>query len=352
MMTTKPQLWLVNFKEKKGEETMITLKDIVELPSGRIFICETIDSKGDPYIVECTEMQDVTGKENPQVLVTDDVDLIRANLVPHEQKWLMTVSTQFGCGYQCRFCDVPLLPFRGNLSAEQIIEQIDLIIRESPHVRKTQKAKIGFARMGEPALNWSNVLKAIHYLKNHRWGDFRFLPCYNSIVPDTIIDGVGPFEILKEVLRVKEEIFDGFLHFQLSINSTNEDERRWLFHGAKVVSLDRLIEFFDKQTITNRTITLNFICGEGWELKPDKLKGLDPEKFVVKLIPLNKTTRGHRDGLKTFANYRNFDLLKQKGDEIRNLGLNVVVDTIAKCEEAGLCCGQLAHIYMKNTKDK
>lgn len=329
---------------------MITLKDIVELPSGRIFICETTDAKGNPYIVECTEMQDVTGKENPEVLITDDVELIRANLVPHEQKWLMTVSTQLGCGYQCRFCDVPLLPFRGNLSAEQIVEQIDLIIRESPHVQKTQKAKIGFARMGEPALNWRNVLEAIRYLKNHRWGDFRFLPCYNSIVPDTAIRGAGPFEVLEEVLRVKEETFGGFLHLQLSINSTNEEERHWLFHGAKVVSLARLVEFFDRCTITDRTITLNFICGDGWELDPEKLKGLNPAKFAIKLIPLNKTTRGDRDGLKAFANYRNFDLLKQKGDEIRALGLNVVVDTIAKCEEAGLCCGQLAHIYMEKYK--
>ena len=331
---------------------MITLKDTLELPSGRIFICETTDEHGKAYIVECTEMQDVTGKEHPEVLITDDLDLIRANLVPHSQKWLMTVSTQLGCGYKCRFCDVPLLPFRGNLSTGQIIEQIDLVIKESPHVKSSNKVKIGFARMGEPALNWQNVLAAISALKSHHWGDFSFLPCYNSIVPDVPITGAGPFEVLSEVLRVKKETFNGFLHLQLSINSTSEEERRWLFHGAKVVSLDNLVDFFNRQDINDRTITLNFICGDGWELDPEKLKGLDPTKFAIKLIPLNKTTRGDGDGLKPFANYRNFDLLKQRGDEIRSLGLNVVVDTIAKCEEAGLCCGQLAHIYMDKYKEK
>lgn len=329
----------------------IELKDIIELPSGRVFICQAYDNDSDPYIIECTEMQDVTGKEHPEVLVTEDIELIRQNLVPNEDKWLMTVSIQKGCGYECLFCDVPRLPFKGNLSKEQILEQIDLIIQNSPHVKKTKKAKIGFARMGEPALNWRNVLGAIEHLKNHQWGDFRFLPCYNSIVPNIVVDGAGPFDILEEVLRIKEKVFDGFLHLQLSINSTDENKRRWLFNGAKVVPLTDLVEFFDCHKITNRTITLNFICGEGWEIDREKLRGLDPEKFTIKLIPLNKTTRGDIVGLKTFANYNNFDLLQQKGDEIRALGLNVVVDTIAKCEEAGLCCGQLAHIYMEKYKN-
>jgi len=292
-------------------------------------------------------MQNVTGKEHPEALVTDDAELIRENLVPCK----LNVSTQLGCAYQCRFCDVPLLPFRGNLSAKQIIEQIDLIIRASPHVQKTQKAKIGFARMGEPALNWRNVLEVISYLKNknYRWDNFRFLPCYSSIVPDRIIDGAGPFEVLEKVLQVKEETFNGLLQLHLSINSTNEKERRWLFHGAKVVSLARLVEFFDSYTVTDQTIILNFLCGDGWELDPEKLKGLNPAKFAIKLIPLNKTTRGDRYGLKTFANYRNFALLEleQKGNEIRDLGFNVVVDTIAWCGEAELCCGQPAHTYIE-----
>jgi adenine C2-methylase RlmN of 23S rRNA A2503 and tRNA A37 len=326
---------------------MITLEDIVNLPSGRIFICKTQDPSGKPYIIESTEMQDVLGKENPEVLTTDNIELIKKNLVPYEVKWLMTVSTQLGCGYACKFCDVPLIPFRGNLSMDLIMSQIRLIFEQSPNVKRSDKVKIGFARMGEPALNWINVLGAIKQLKGHDFGDFRFLPCYNSIVPDRLIHDASPFDILSEVLKIKEVVFEGFLHIQLSVNSTDEDQRTWLFGGAKVIPLRQLIDFFDSKKITDRTITLNFICGDGWQLDIDKLKGLDPLKFAIKLIPLNETTRGNKYELKPYANYRNFDLLKKRGDEIRNIGLNVVADTIAKCEEAGLCCGQLAHIYMK-----
>lgn len=324
------------------------LLDTVRLPSGRIFICETQDKEGKPYIVECTEMQDVFhSKDDESALNSTDISVIRKHLVPHSRKWLLTVSTQLGCGYKCRFCDVPLIPFRGNLSFEQIIEQIDLIMKQSPHVKSSNKAKIGFARMGEPALNWVNVLEAIKYLKSHQWGDFKFLPCYNSIVPNKVIHGAGPFEILQEVLKIKESIFNGFLHLQLSINSTDEDTRKELFGGADVVPWKKIVEFLDNQNITDRTVTLNFICGEGWEVDVDKLKDLNPKKFAIKLIPLNRTSRGDQYGLRTEANYRNFDLLREKGEKIRKIGLNVVVDTIARCEEAGLCCGQLAYIHMQ-----
>lgn len=47
----------------------------------------------------------------------------------------------------------------------------------------------------------------------------------------------------------------------------------------------------------NRLITLNFICGAGWELNPDKLYGLDPSVFCVKITPLNTTTATKEHGL-------------------------------------------------------
>lgn len=73
--------------------------------------------------------------------------------------------------------------------------------------------------------------------------------------------------------------------------------------------------------------------------------GLTPDKFTVKLIPLNRTNNGENNDLETFANYDNYNDLKIMADEFKNCGIPVVFDAIAKCEEAGLCCGQLAHIH-------
>jgi predicted kinase len=84
---------------------------------------------------------------------------------------------------------------------------------------------------------------------------------------------------------------------------------------------------------------------KGVEVDVQKLlkMGLNPDKFTVKLIPLNKTENSEKNGLETFANYENYQDLQTLAESFRSAGIPVVFDAIAKCEEAGLCCGQLAH---------
>jgi adenine C2-methylase RlmN of 23S rRNA A2503 and tRNA A37 len=99
--------------------------------------------------------------------------------------------------------------------------------------------------------------------------------------------------------------------------------------------------------ITNRTVTLNFIVMNGVEVSVAKLKkmGLNGDKFTVKLIPLNKTNNSESNELKAYANYSNYDKLVDLTRSFEQEGIPVVMDAIAKCEEAGLCCGQLVQIY-------
>ena len=100
--------------------------------------------------------------------------------------------------------------------------------------------------------------------------------------------------------------------------------------------------------ISNRSVTLNFIVMKGVEVDIIKLKkmGLSKEKFIVKLIPLNKTNNSEQNDLKTVANYSNYYKLLDLKSRFEKEGIPVVVDAIAKCEEAGLCCGQLAQIFL------
>lgn len=86
---------------------------------------------------------------------------------------------------------------------------------------------------------------------------------------------------------------------------------------------------------------------EGIEVDVIKLKkmGLNRDKFTVKLIPLNKTINSEENQLVTFANYDNYERLLALKGLFEREDIPVVVDAIAKCEEAGLCCGQLAQIF-------
>lgn len=316
------------------------IKNVCYLPSGRVFIVDC-----DGYLIECTEMRDVAiqGKIHSEVRTSLDPHVIWKHLVPYEDKWLLTVSTQKGCTHKCKFCDVAGLPFKGNLTQQEIEDQVVLLLNNTSYASKSNKVKIGFARMGEPAHNLKNVLAAmvnLPHISESLGKDFKWLPCFNSILP------ISQQQTIDEVVEVKEKWFGGRLHFQISCNSTDEVIRENLFQ-SKVQPLDEIISRINKMNITTRTITLNFIVMDGVEVDIQKLKkmGLNAEKFVVKLIPLNNTNNAQNNNLQTYANYSNYDKLVDLENEFKKEGIPVVSDAIAKCEEAGLCCGQLAQIF-------
>jgi 23S rRNA (adenine2503-C2)-methyltransferase len=339
----------------------LQFKDAFYLPSGRIFLLETDDG----YPIECTEMRDVMvdSKQHNEVRNSVDPKVIWQHLRPYDEKWLLTVSTQKGCPHDCQFCDVAPLPFKGNLTTNEILAQIAFLIRTTPYAKGSSKVKIGFARMGEPAHNIHNVLAAMtEILPPHEpqrdielvdgripFSAFQWLPCFNSILPRKTIEGLSGEDILNRVIEFKETAARGKLHLQISCNSTDENKRKELFGGANVLTLPEIVSIVNKHNITNRTVTLNFIVMKGVEVDVKKLikMGLSPDKFTVKLIPLNKTDNSQNNNLETFANYENYDDLKKLADEFKQQGIPVVFDAIAKCEEAGLCCGQLAHIKAK-----
>lgn len=324
------------------------IQDVCYLPSGRIFLTQTND-----YLLECTEMRDVSvdGKEHHEVRNSLDPHIIWKHLKDYKEKWLLTVSTQKGCVHNCHFCDVANLPFKGNLTTKEIEDQIRLLLECTPYVKESKKVKIGFARMGEPAHNLDNVLSVIQNLNNISESmdrNFNWLPCFNSILPKKTINGTSGYDVIDRVLETKNKHFNGHLHFQISVNSTDERTRHQLFKTENVLSIEQIVQHINQHDIQDRTVTLNFIVMDEIEVDVNKLVdlGLNGDKFAVKLIPLNKTNNSENHGLQTYANYQNYEKLIKLGEQFRNWGIPTVVDAIAKCEEAGLCCGQLAQIFL------
>lgn len=335
------------------ETQNLLYKNAFYLPSGRVFLLETKER----YPIECTEMRDVSvqGKEHYEVRNTQDPHIIWNHLKPYEEKWLLTVSTQKGCTHSCHFCDVSELPFKGNLSQDEIEDQVRFLLEATPYVTQSDKVKIGFARMGEPAHNLENVLGAMQNLpriSGEMGRDYKWLPCFNTIAPYRTAEGKTGFDVLDEVIDLKEKEYDGRLHLQLSCNSTDEQQRRKLFGGARVLSIEELVKHINGRELHNRTATLNFIVMKGIPVDVDYLMGLglNPDKFSVKLIPLNRTVKSQEEGLETFANYENYEDLQRLGEEFGRHGIPIVIDAIAKCEEAGLCCGQLAHVFVGKSR--
>jgi len=338
-------------------ETAITPIRSFYLPSGRVIVSRTNDGS----LIESTEMRDVSvqGKEHEEVRNSLDPEVIWKHLVPTEEKWLLTVSTQKGCSYKCRFCDVSRLKFNGNLTKNEIVEQIVMLVESTPELKTvgTKKAKIGFARMGEPKHNLQNVLETMRLLPVMSWLNnwpIEWLPCFNTIVPTKIVYDdkvIDWYDALMKVLDVKD-YFDGNLHLQISCNSTDENKRKWLFGGADVAPLEDIIGAFKFKEIKGRTITLNFIAMKHVEVSVEKLLnfGLTPDKFAVKLISMNRTNASTENDLETEFDYQHIERMEKLKEEFKRVGVPVVVDATAKCEGAGLCCGQTIETFWPKEK--
>jgi 23S rRNA (adenine2503-C2)-methyltransferase len=307
-----------------------------ELPSGNVYVSY---NKEKNFYIETTSMQDVDTKNKSQeILTTLNKDIIKKHLVPIKDKWLIAISTQFGCPQKCKFCLVPTLPFKGNLTRDDMWEQLEFVFSQHPEVTECDKVKVGFARMGEPQYNWKNILQVMRDMKTYREG-FRFLPCYNTILPKVNVFGKSPVEVLSEEVMSVKEYLDGFLHIQISTNSTNEEQRKELFGGADVVTIEEMKKEFNDIPNNNRLITLNFICGSEWELDPNKLEGLNPSVFCVKLTPLNVNPATEKNNLEDAIKW-NWDNMFKIKERLSAFGLKTIIDVAAMCE-LDLCCGNL-----------
>lgn len=92
---------------------------------------------------------------------TSDNHLIEGVLIPTEARKTACVSSQIGCSLSCKFCATGYMERRRNLNYDEIYDQVVLINQQSEAAYQKKLSNIVFMGMGEPLLNYKNVLKAI-----------------------------------------------------------------------------------------------------------------------------------------------------------------------------------------------
>ena len=90
-----------------------------------------------------------------------DKHLIEGVLIPTEDRATACVSSQVGCSLTCSFCATGFLKRERNLTAAEIYDQVVLINQQANESIGRNLSNIVFMGMGEPLLNYSNVLTAI-----------------------------------------------------------------------------------------------------------------------------------------------------------------------------------------------
>ena len=87
--------------------------------------------------------------------------VVESVLIPTATRSTACVSSQVGCSLDCKFCATSRLKRMRNLNPDEIFDQVVAIDRESKLYFDRPLSNIVFMGMGEPLMNYKNVLKAI-----------------------------------------------------------------------------------------------------------------------------------------------------------------------------------------------
>ncbi|MEG2100882.1 23S rRNA (adenine(2503)-C(2))-methyltransferase RlmN [Flavobacterium sp. FlaQc-28] len=87
--------------------------------------------------------------------------VVESVLIPTETRTTACVSSQVGCSLDCNFCATARLKRMRNLEPGEIYDQIMAIDKESRLYHNHPLSNIVFMGMGEPLMNYNNVIKAI-----------------------------------------------------------------------------------------------------------------------------------------------------------------------------------------------
>ena len=92
---------------------------------------------------------------------TADGHFVEGVLIPTDERKTACVSSQIGCSLSCKFCATGYMDRKRNLDFDEIYDEVVLINQQSEKVFEKKLSNIVFMGMGEPLLNYRNVLKAI-----------------------------------------------------------------------------------------------------------------------------------------------------------------------------------------------
>ncbi len=260
-----------------------------------------------------------------------------------EDKWVVIISTLYGCPVDCSFCDAGG-NYAGKLTPEEMFFQIDHAISHKFNGGKigTKKFKIQFSRMGEPSFN-PGVLDALDELSS-RYAVPELIPSLSTVAPL----GTDPF--FERLFRIKKQHFRHEFQLQFSLHSTDTSQRDRLI-PVKKHDLSRIAaygkEFYDPG---GRKITLNFALTEDTIIDEKVLgKHFHPDIFLIKITPMNPTFKASENKLKSVLTKGNED--HPVIDRIRDAGYEVIV-SIGEWEEntIGSNCGQYVETYLKECR--
>ena len=279
----------------------------------------------------------------------DDVEKVRNGTIePLSEKWVVTMSTQYGCPMRCAFCDCPKIEFWGNASFDDLRGQLYNALACFPDERYAGRLNVHFARMGEPTLNASNVMNFTQWMASHKL-DVKhdtgvsidvLHPVLTTMCPNAL-DLSELMAVLDQWCLVKNVTYAGCAGLQLSINSTSDEQRHEMFGGMAMKLKDISRVGAQLPEPLGRKYCLNFALADGYEVDADRLLRLfNPEKFMVKITPIHNNDACRSNGIETSHGYVDSTWYRKAEADLKRVGFDVLVFVPSMDEEDGLVmCG-------------
>jgi 23S rRNA (adenine2503-C2)-methyltransferase len=267
----------------------------------------------------------------------NDGNAIESVLIPSEmlvedgtpKRLTICVSTQVGCALGCKFCATASLKPKRNLTVAEIVDQFMTVQALS----QQQITNLVFMGMGEPMLNYDNVMSSVEFLTNTH--SPLLTPKHITISTAGIIPGI---------MRMAEE--NRPIKLAISLHATTNDNRMKLMPISKKYTLKELgdaAEYYYRKT--RKPITYEYILLEGindTDLDVQRLARICrrvPSK--VNVIPFHAIDFTHPDG---FAAELKPTQLHDFQRFIAKLRMNDVTVMIRSSsgDDIDAACGQLA----------
>ena len=277
-----------------------------------------------PEIITEQKSEDGTRKWLVQI---DNKNSVETVFIPENDRGTLCISSQVGCPLDCKFCSTAQQGFNRNLTTSEIIGQVWVANKALGYFENDKRiiTNIVFMGMGEPLLNYDNVLKAIKLLTD----DLGFGLARRRVTVST--SGIIP-----EIDRLKE---DSNVSLAISLHASNNELRNNIVPINRsypmrdlLAACKRYSEGRDDEPVTIEYVMLKDVNDSLQDARDlvECLRGL-PAK--VNLIPFNSFPGTHytcseRDTINAFR-----DILTKSGI--------VTITRKTRGDDIDAACGQL-----------
>jgi len=227
----------------------------------------------------------------------------------------------------CLFCATGRMGFKRNLGTEEIIEQVLFFAR---YLKKENEciSNVVFMGMGEPFLNYDNVIKAARIINNQKEG-FGIGSRHVSISTIGITGGIE--KLSEDPLQI---------NLAISLHAANNELRSKIVPANKKYSIEKIMASVKKYLAkTGRKVMFEYIMIKGLNDSPNHakelatlVKKLDKKLYMVNLISYNRTGIFDASAQETIKKFK--DILRKEGIE--------VTQRYKFGQDIKAACGQLA----------